>query len=77
LKALAARRHAGNVSALISELAEREVKLAATEAFFKKHGIPPLSDDDVARIEAEWRGEPSAGPRRPAKRQSPLRGRRA
>jgi hypothetical protein len=79
LKALAMRRHAGNVSALIAELAAREVKLAAAEAFFEKHGIPPLSEDAIARIEAEWRGEPppAAGPKRPARRQRPLRGRRA
>jgi rubrerythrin len=79
LKALAARRHAGNVSALIAEMAAREVKLAAAEAFLEKHGIPALSDDAVARIEAEWLGEPSsaAGPRRPAKRQRLLRSRRA
>ena len=57
LKALAARRHKGNVSALIAEFAEREAKLAAAEAFFEKYGIPPLDDEAIERIEAEWRGE--------------------
>ena len=57
LKALASRRHGGNVSALLKELATREAKLAAAEAYFEKYGVPPLSDDDVERIEAEWRGE--------------------
>ena len=57
LKGLAARRHGGNVSALIAELAAREVKLAAAEAFFEKYGVTPLSDEATARIEAEWRGE--------------------
>jgi hypothetical protein len=57
LKALANRRHNGNVSALLAEFAEREAKLVAAEAFFEKHGIPPLDDDAVARIEAEWRGD--------------------
>ena len=57
LKQLAARRHSGNVSALIAEMAARETKLAAAEAFFEKYGVPPLSDDSAARIEAEWRGE--------------------
>ena len=61
LKALAARRHDGNVSALIAELAAREVKLAAAEAFFEKYDVPPLSDEDVSRIEAEWCGESPAG----------------
>ena len=54
LKALATRRHGGNVSALIAEMAAREVKLAAAEAFFEKNGFPPLSEAAVASIEAEW-----------------------
>jgi hypothetical protein len=57
LKALAARRHKGNVSALLAEIASREAKFAAAEAFFEKYGIPPLDDTAVERIEAEWRGE--------------------
>lgn len=62
LKALAARRHKGNVSALLAEVASRESKLAAAEAFFETYGVAPLTDEAVARIEAEWRGEPA--PRR-------------
>lgn len=57
LKALAARRHKGNVSALLAELASREAKFAAAEAFFDKYGVPPLDDEAALRIEAEWRGE--------------------
>lgn len=57
LKALASRRHKGNVSALLAEFAAREAKFAAAEAFFEKYGIPPLDDQAAARIEAEWRGE--------------------
>ncbi len=57
LKALAARRHKGNVSALLAEFAAREAKFAAAEAFFEKYGVPPLDDEAAARIEAEWRGE--------------------
>jgi hypothetical protein len=56
LKALAARHHGGNVSALLKDFAAREAKLAAAEAYFEKYGIPPLSNDDVERIEAQWRG---------------------
>ena len=59
LKALAARRHKGNVSALLAEVAEREAKFAAAEAFFEKYGVPPLTDEAIERIEAEWRGETS------------------
>jgi hypothetical protein len=57
LKALAARRHKGNVSALLAEIASREAKFAAAEAFFEKYGIPPLDDESMERVEAEWRGE--------------------
>ena len=44
LKALAERRHAGNVSALLAELAEREAKFVAAEAYFEKWGVPPLTE---------------------------------
>lgn len=57
LKALAARRHKGNVSALLAEVAAREAKFAAAEEFFEKYGVPPLDDAALERIEAEWRGE--------------------
>jgi hypothetical protein len=67
LKALAARRHKGNVSALLAEIAAREAKFAAAEAYFAKYGIPPLTEEAIARIEAEWRGElPSKKRRKPA-----------
>lgn len=48
------------MSAFIAELATREIKLAAAEAFFERYGVPPLSDEAVSRIEAEWRGERDA-----------------
>ena len=57
LKALAARRHGGNVSALLAELASREAKFAAAEAFFETYGVPPLTPAAIEAIEAEWRGE--------------------
>jgi hypothetical protein len=57
LKALAARRHKGNVSALLAEIASREAKFAAADAFFEKYGVPPLDEQTIDRIEAEWRGE--------------------
>jgi hypothetical protein len=60
LKALAARRHKGNVSALLAEVATRETKFAAAEAFFEKYGVPPLDEEAIERIEAEWRGEAPA-----------------
>jgi hypothetical protein len=57
LKALASRRHKGNVSALLAEIASREAKFLAAEALFVKYGIPPLDDEAIERIESEWRGE--------------------
>jgi len=56
LKALAARRHGGNVSALLAEVATREAKFVAAEAYFEKYGIPPLNAETIERIEAEWQG---------------------
>src|SRR5689334_14126024 len=64
LKALAARRHKGNVSALLAEVASREAKFAAAERYFEKYGVPPLDDETIERIEAEWRGEASPKKRR-------------
>ena len=67
LKALAARRHNGNVSALLAEVAMREAKFAAAEAYFEKYGIPPLSPEAIERIEAEWqRATPTKKKRRRA-----------
>jgi hypothetical protein len=57
LKALASRRHKGNVSAFLAEIAAREAKFAAAEAYFEKYGIPPLAEGAIERIESEWRGE--------------------
>lgn len=54
LKALAARRHKGNVSALLAEVATREAKFAAAEAYFEKYGVPALTPKAIERIEAEW-----------------------
>ncbi len=64
LKALAARRHKGNVSALLAEIATRETNFAAAESFFEQCGAPPLTDKAIGRIEAEWRGEAPAKKKR-------------
>lgn len=57
LKALAVRRHRGNVSALLAEFAAREAKFIAAEVLFEQYGVPPLDDDTIERVEAEWRAE--------------------
>jgi hypothetical protein len=41
----------------LAELAAREAKFAATEAYFERYRLPPLDDEAIARIEAERRGE--------------------
>jgi hypothetical protein len=64
LKALAARRHNGNLSALLAEVATREAKFAAAEAYFEKYGIPPLTSEAIERIEAEWQRGPPTKKRR-------------
>ncbi len=64
LKALATRRHKGNVSALLAEFAEREAKFLAAERLFEKYGIPPLDEQTAERIEAEWRGDVPAKKKR-------------
>jgi len=57
LKALAARRHKGNVSAMLAEIAAREAKFVAAEAYFEKYDVPPLDESALARIESEWLGD--------------------
>lgn len=64
LKALAMRRHQGDVSALLTEVADREVKFAAAEAYFEKYGVPPLTNAKIERIEAEWRVDMPCAKRR-------------
>jgi hypothetical protein len=64
LKALSLRRHRGNVSAFLAEIAAREAKFAAAEAFFEKYGVPPVNEEEIEAIEAEWRGEKRGAKRR-------------
>ena len=54
------------MSALLAEVAGREAKFAAAEAFFEKYGVPPLTEEAIARVEAEWRGETPKKRRRAA-----------
>lgn len=59
LKELAAERHAGNVSALITEMTEDAARRAAFERAWRWYGGPELTDDVRASIDAEldegWR----------------------
>lgn len=53
LKALAAERHAGNVSALISEMTEAALRSAAFERVWAWYDGPQLTDAARAKIDAE------------------------
>lgn len=53
LKALAAERHQGNVSALITEMTEAAVKQAAFERAWQWYGGAEPSDATRARIDAD------------------------
>jgi hypothetical protein len=53
LKALAASRHGGNVSALITEMTEAAMRQAAFERAWQWYGGPDPSDAERAAIDAE------------------------
>jgi hypothetical protein len=53
LKALAEEKHQGNVSALITELAEAAVRQAAFERAWRWYGGPQPSEETRAEIDAE------------------------
>jgi hypothetical protein len=66
LKALARRNHGGNVSALLADIAKREEKLLAAEAFFRKYGVTRLSEAQLAKVEQEWEAALASAPARKA-----------
>ena len=67
LKALARRRHGGNVSALLAEIACREAKFAAAERFFEKYGVAELDETSLDEVAREWTSPgPGKRPRRSA-----------
>lgn len=53
LKALAADRHGGNVSALITEMTEEAVRVAAFERAWRWYGGPVMTDATRSEIDAE------------------------
>jgi hypothetical protein len=53
LKALAAERHQGNVSALITEMTEDAVRKAAFERAWQWYGGPAPTDDVRAKVDAD------------------------
>ncbi len=53
LKALAAEKHGGNVSALITEMTEAAVRQAAFDRAWQWYAGDPLSDAARAKIDAD------------------------
>jgi len=53
LKQLAAQKHAGNVSALIAEMAEDAVRRAAFEKAWAWYGGPELTNEGRSSVDAE------------------------
>jgi len=42
---------------MLAEIAAREAKFVAAEAYFEKYDVPPLDESALARIESEWLGD--------------------
>ncbi len=56
LRRRAKRLYAGNLSAVITEVAEATARLEAQDELIRHFGWAPLSDRERAEIEAEWYG---------------------
>ncbi|MBL8741154.1 MAG: hypothetical protein JNK04_08675 [Myxococcales bacterium] len=54
LRRRAKRLYAGNLSAVLTEVAEAAARLEAQDDLIKHFGWRPLSDAERAEIEAEW-----------------------
>jgi hypothetical protein len=54
LKRRAKRLYAGNLSAVLTEVAEAAARLEAQDDLIRHFGWGPLSDAERAEIDAEW-----------------------
>lgn len=54
LRRRAKRLYAGNLSAVLTEVAEAAARLEAQDDLIKHFGWGPLSDREGAEIDAEW-----------------------
>jgi hypothetical protein len=74
LKALAAAKHNGNVSALIAEMTEEAVRRAAFERAWRWYGGPEPSDATRAKIDAAldegWKLAQKHATRKPKRRKA-------
>jgi hypothetical protein len=56
LRRRAKRLYAGNLSAVLTEVAEAAARLEAQDDLIKHFGWGPLADAERAEIDAEWYG---------------------
>jgi len=68
LRALADSAFGGNLSALVTDLAEDARRRMAARAYLRKHGIPELSAGDAAHLQTQIDREVSASKKRRARR---------
>ena len=66
LKRRAKRLYAGNLSAVITEVAEAAARLEAQDDLIGHFGWGPLSDAERAEIDAEWYAPPPKKKKRTA-----------
>ena len=59
LKRRAKRLYAGNLSAVLTEVAEAAARLEAQDDLISHFGWGPLSDAERTEIDAEWYAEPA------------------
>ena len=59
LKRRAKRLYAGNLSAVLTEVAEAAARLEAQDSLIKHFGWGPLSDAERSEIDAEWYAAPA------------------
>ncbi|MBI3200322.1 MAG: hypothetical protein HYZ29_02195 [Myxococcales bacterium] len=64
LRTLADKEFGGNLSALVTELAEEARRRLAAGAYLSRHRIPSLTPDQAAELEAEIEREVAGAKRR-------------
>lgn len=60
LRALADEEYGGNLSALVTDLAEEARRRMAATQFLRRHRTPALTRDEASRLEAEIDAEVAA-----------------
>lgn len=60
LRRRAKRLYAGNLSAVLNEVAEAAARLEAQDELIKHFGWKPLTDAERAEIDTEWHEAPKA-----------------